>query len=344
MKNKIISIITVTVMLFTLISGSMYASALVDTSIKYGDVDGNGSIDVMDARTALMAAAGLEAITDEEAFDRADVNNDGFVTLFDARQILRGVAGLVSLQPTAAFSGFTGYSDDIININSPEAAIAVFNVCLNKVKTDFPGFTRSESSDISEFTIAEVSLVGINFGNSAASVTQMIRDMIVSESEPEEAQIIVKGTNCYNAMSVETEDYVSKLTANDVCGIEVTSNNDGYMTIKVALPDGELDNLSQSAYSKAFNTDIIQQDADDILFNVFDSNTTEDAKTKNVKNAVLTMTFDTSTGEVVSYTTTYETDLYLAQSTFGVSSILSAELKGVQYSTKVTVTYDDFQW
>ena len=65
MKNKIISIITVTVMLFTLISGSMSASALVDTSIKYGDVDGNGSIDVMDARTALMAAAGLEAITDE---------------------------------------------------------------------------------------------------------------------------------------------------------------------------------------------------------------------------------------------------------------------------------------
>lgn len=344
MKNKIISIITVTVMLITLFSSSMSAAALVDNTVKYGDIDGNGVIDTADARTALMAASGLKEITDEEAFNRADVNNDGFITLFDARQILRGVTGLVSLQPTGAFDGFVGYSDGNINVSSPEAAIAVFNVCLNRIKTEFPGFTRNEATDISEFTIKEVNLVGINFGNSAASVTQMIRDMIVSESEPEEAQIIVKGTNCYNAMSVETEDYVSLLTADDVYGVEVTYDNNGYMTIKVALPDGELDNLSQTAYAKAFNTDIIQKDADGVLVNVFDSNTAEDAKTKTAKNAVLTMTFDTATGEVVSYTTTYETDLYLATSTFGVSSILSAELKGVQYTTKVTVTYDDFQW
>lgn len=343
MKNKIISVIIVTVMLITLISTSMSASAIVDATISYGDVDGNGTIDTIDARTALMVASGLKEITDADAFERADINNDGYITLFDARQILRGVTGLVSLQPTGAFSGFKGYSDGNLNISSPEAAMAVFNTCLNRVKTEFPGFTRSEASDISNFTIKEVSLVGINFGNSAESVAQMIKDMIVSESEPEEAQIIVKGTNSFNAMSAESKDYVSKLTANDVYGVDVSYDVEGYVTIKVALPDGEIDNLSQTAYGKAFNTDIIQEDTDNVLINVFDSNTPEDAKTKTIKNAVLTLVIDTA-GNVVSYTTTYETDLFLAESTFGVSSILSAELTGLRYTTKVTVTYDDFQW
>ena len=342
MKNKIISIITVTVMLFTLMSASMSASAMVDTTITYGDIDGNDVVDTVDARAVLLAASGIKEITDPKAFERADVNNDGYITLFDARQVLRGVSGLVSLQPTGAFYGFEGCTDGII-IDSPESAMAVFNVCLNRVKTDFPGFTRSESADISNFTIKEVSLVGIDFGNSAESVAQMIRDMIVSESEPEEAQIIVKGDNSYNAMSVESEDYVSKLTADDVCGIKVSSDAEGYFTIQVALPDGEIDNLSQTAYSKVFNTDLIQKDTDNVLINVFDSNTPKDAKTKNIKNAVLTLVFDTA-GNVVSYTTTYETDLFLAESTFGVSSILSAELTGLRYTTKVTVTYDDFQW
>ena len=343
MKNKIISIITVTVMMITLFSASMSASAIVDTSITYGDVDGNGIVDTLDARALLMAASGIKEITDADAFERADVNNDGYITLFDARQTLRGASGLVALQPTGAFNGFIYDSACPLNIDSPDKAIAVFNVCLNRVKTEFPGFTRSESSDISNFTINEVSLVGINFGNSAESVTQLIRDLIVSESEPEAAQIIVKGDDSYNAMSVETESYVSKLTANDVYGMEVSYDPEGYITMTVALADAELDNLSQTSYSKVFNTDIIQQDADDVLINVFDSTTAEDAKIKTIKNAVLTLVLDMS-GNVVSYTTTYETDLYLAQSTFGVSSILSAELKGLRYSTKVTVTYDDFQW
>lgn len=342
MKNKIISVITVTVMLITLMSASMSASAMVDTTITYGDIDNNGVIDTIDARAVLMAAAGLKEIKDPDAFERADVNNDGYITLFDARQVLRGVSGLVSLQPTGAFYGFKGTDEGII-IESPEVAIAVFNACLNRVKTDFPGFTRSEASDISNFTIKDVSLVGISFGNSAESIAQMIKDMIVSESEPDEAQIIVKGDNSFNAMSVESEDYVSHLTADDVCGIEVTSDAEGYFTIKVALPDGEFDNLSQTAYAKVFNTDLINEKADNVLANVFDSNTAEDAKTKTVKNAVLTLVFDTA-GNVVSYTTTYETDLFLAQSSFGVSSILSAELTGLRYTTKVTVTYDDFQW
>ena len=60
--------------------------------------------------------------------------------------------------------------------------------------------------------------------------------------------------------------------------------------------------------------------------------------------ASLTMSFDTATGNVISYTTTYETDMYIHQSTMGISSILTAELRGIQYGTKNTVIYDNFQW
>lgn len=344
MIKKIISVVTAVVLLISVTAVSFSASAIFEDNILYGDVDNNGSVDTVDARLALKAAAGLESITDEGALNRADINNDGAVTLFDARQILRGVSGLVSLQPSGAFNGFKGYSDETINIGSPEAAIAVFNTVLNKVKTEHPGFTRSEAADVINFNIKEVTLVGINFGNSAESVAQMVKDMIITESEPEEAQIIIKGTNTYNAMSVEGEDYVSKISANDAYGVEVSYDGAGLMTIKVALPDSEIENISQTAYADIFNTDLIKTDSESVLESVFASNTLEDAKRKNVLNGVATLVFDTATGNVVSYTTTYETDMYLVNSTMGVSDILSAELRGVQYGTRVTVTYDNFQW
>lgn len=342
--KKFVAIITAVVIMLTVMPVSFSASAIFENDVLYGDIDGDGKVTTEDARLALMAAANLKSIADEDALNRADVNNDGAVTLFDARQILRGVAGLVSLQPSGAFNGFTGYSDGMFNINSPQAAIAVFNTCLNRVKTEFPGFTRSEAKDIINFNIKEVTLVGINFGNSAESVAQMIKDNLVTESEPEEVQTIIKGTNTYNAMSVEGEDYVSKLSADGAFGVEVSYDGAGLMTIKVAIPDSEIENLGQTPYADIFDTVNIKEESEDVLESVFSSNTMEDAKQKNVRNAVATLVFDTETANVVSYTTSYETDMYLATSTFGVSKVLSAELRGVQYGTRVTVTYDNFQW
>lgn len=61
--------------------------------VKKGDVDGDGDIDVTDARAALRAAVGLEKLS-PDAEKRADVNGDGKVTVADARQILRSATGL----------------------------------------------------------------------------------------------------------------------------------------------------------------------------------------------------------------------------------------------------------
>lgn len=61
--------------------------------VRKGDVDGDGDVDVSDARTALRAAVGLEKL-DEKQKKAADVDGDGKVTVSDAREILRTATGI----------------------------------------------------------------------------------------------------------------------------------------------------------------------------------------------------------------------------------------------------------
>lgn len=53
-----------------------------------GDVNGDGTVDSSDARTALQAAVGKVTLTDEQ-MQSADLNGDGEVNSSDAREILR---------------------------------------------------------------------------------------------------------------------------------------------------------------------------------------------------------------------------------------------------------------
>lgn len=338
--KKFICILTVITLLFSMGALSLTASALIDTSIVYGDLNGDGKVDLNDARGVLEVAAGLSSISDPAVAKRADINSDNAVTLYDARQILRGCADLTELQPAGAFSGFEG--DEYFQ--TPDQAIAVFNTFLNNVKSEKPGFIRSEEVDVINFDIKEMNLVGINFGNTTEGIVAMIRDMIVTESEPELAQTIIKGQNCDNAMSAETESYVSKLDQSDVYGIKADYDEEGIVTIEVALADCEIANVSQTAYADVFNPAILQENSESTVENVFGANTFEDARKKELKNTVLKVVIDTETAQVLSYTTTYETHMYLENSAFGINSTLSAKLKGVDYATRITVSYDNFQW
>lgn len=63
--------------------------------LKAGDVNGDGKVDIDDARAVLRAAVGLEKL-DEQQKKAADVNGDGKITVDDARDILRTATGLNS--------------------------------------------------------------------------------------------------------------------------------------------------------------------------------------------------------------------------------------------------------
>lgn len=81
---------------FYAMADAIAEAVCVNTGLKYvrkGDVDGNGTVDVNDARTVLRAAVGLEKLS-PDAEKRADTDGDGKVTVNDARNILRTATGL----------------------------------------------------------------------------------------------------------------------------------------------------------------------------------------------------------------------------------------------------------
>ena len=345
MIKRILSLTLALAMIFTLCAVSTPANAVVDTSVFYGDIDGDGKITTEDAQLALRVAAGLEVIEDAEAFKRGDINSDGSITVYDARQILRSCVLELNLQPSGAFQGFEGYTGSGMSITTEDQAIAVFNTLLNKVKTDKPGFIRSEAVAVNLFDFENMSLVGYNFDEATAeSVSETIKGYLVTESTPELAQTIIKGQNCDNALSAETETYVSKLSAKDVYGIKASAEateNGTYLTISVALADCEIENIGQTAYDDVFNPTMIQEQADSVVEKVFSS---ESGSTKELMNAVLTVVIDTETAQVVSYTTTYQVRVYIKDATAGLSNILSAKFTNLEYITEITIVYDQFSW
>jgi hypothetical protein len=336
------------VMVFTLCAIGTPATAIVDTSIFYGDIDGDGNITTKDAQLALRVAAGLEVIADPEAFARGDINGDGSITVYDARQILRSCTLDLNLQPSGAFSGFEGYVGSGMSITTEDQAIAVFNALLNRIKTERAGFTRSEAVEVKLFDFEDMAFKGYNFSNETAdSVSDTIKGYLVTEATPELAQTIVKGQNSDNAMSAETETYVSKLSANDVYGIRtsaVATEKGTTLTISIALADCELENIGQTAFDDVFNPAMIQESTNSVIENVFGSNTADTARIKEIKNAVLTVEIDTETAQVISYTTTYQCRILLKEATMGLSNILSAKFTNLEYITEIVVVYDQFSW
>ena len=336
--KKVLSLLLVTVLLFTVTASELRAWAMVKTDIIYGDADGNEVVNTDDARLVLMAAAGLKSISDEESFKCADVNSDGKLTIFDARQILRACAGIATIQPQGEFSGFDGGGVFI----DPAIAVEYFNIAVNKIKTEKPGFNVSEAVDITGFKIGGIKLSGFTANESAESVSAMIESMLVKESEPEARDPSIKGENCDNAMSVETESYVSKLSADEVLGVRcVEDKENGTLTIEIALPDCDLDSVGQTAIGDVLSAQILQENMDTVVGNVFGASEGGDTTRKTVKNCLLRAVIDTSDGSVIEYKTSYTTETKIAKSTMGLKGgILSAELTDIEYRTAISVIYD----
>lgn len=334
MSKKIFAMLLTATLLFSVVSISFSANALIDTSINYGDVDGDGDVDTDDCRIALAAAAGIESIKDPERKIRADINSDGEITIFDARQILRDASSLIELQVSGAFQGFDpleSYHD------TPEELINEFNTALNRIKTEKAGFQRTQAVTDITFDLLKAG----NLGEAGTNLMkETIRTALTTAGEPEVFPAAIKGENNDNQMSAETKDYVSRLTEDNILGAKSSYDFEtGLLTIEVALADCEIDNLGQTAFNDVFNPSVIQENAESVVVEVFDTSKLSDAKRRMIRDCVLKVVIDKSTGNVTEYVTTYKTDIYLAESDFRLT-----KLYGVQYGTRVTDTYNDFQW
>ena len=354
MFKRFITMLTVVALLCSAMSFSFSANASYTEEVLYGDVNGDGVVDTVDARLALQMAAGVVALENEEQLTRTDLNFDGYVTIFDARQILRGAAGLASLQPSGAFSGFDGGGI----FKNEESLVAYFNAYLNKIKfVDESGenkyiaatITKTEADQLDDsedgFNIAEVELPAFSFGTSAEGVAEMVRDSLTEDDNENVITVIPYGSTDFSLVSVENEDYVSKLAVSDVFGARASYDQElGQITIEIALPDTEIEMATQSAYAKVFNTSDMIAEQNTTLMKLMKASSGDTAMLREFKNCVLTIVVDATTNNILSYIATYQSDVYVAQTTVGIGNTLSAKLKGIKFKKNHSIKYEDFQW
>ncbi len=354
MFKRFITVLTVVSLLFSVTSLGFVSNAAYTEETLYGDVNGDGVVDTSDARKALELASGLALLEDEAQLTRSDVNFDGYITIFDARQILRGAAGLATLQPSGAFSGF---KDNGLFSGDEETLVNYFNYSLNKIKVVeseekqyiAATITKTEADQLDDsedgFNIKEVELPAFSFGTSAEGVAEMVRNSLTEDDNENVVTVIPFGSTDFSLVSVENEDYVSKLTVSDVFGSRASYDMDlGQMTIEIALPDTEIEMANQSAYAKVFNTSDMIAEQNTTLMKLLKVSSGETAMLREFKNCVLTIVVDVATSNVLSYTATYQSDVYVAQTSVGIGNTLSAKLKGIKFKKNHSIKYDDFQW
>ena len=348
MFKRFITVLTVVSLLFSVMSLGFASNAAYTEEILYGDVNGDGVVDTKDARSALELASGLTLLEDEAQLTRSDVNFDGYITIFDARQILRGAAGLATLQPSGAFSGFDGggiFSDE-------DSLVAFFNGYLNKIKVVeseekqyiAATITKTESDNLTSLNIKEVELPV--FGNaSAEGIASMVEESLTEDDKENESIVIPFGSDDFSLVSVEGENYVSKLSVYDVFGSRASYDVElGQMTIEIALPDTEIEMANQSAYASVLNTADMITEQNTTLMKLMKASSGESAMLREFKNCVLRIVVDVATNNVLSYTVSYQSKVYVAQTDFGIGSLSAAKLKGIEFEKDHLIRYEDFQW
>lgn len=353
MFKRFVTVLTVVSLLFSVMSLGFVSNAAYTDETLYGDVNGDGVVDTKDARSALELASGLALLEDESQLARSDVNFDGYITIFDARQILRGAAGLATLQPSGAFSGFDGGGI----FGNEESLVAVFNGYLNKIKVveseDYKyiaaTITKTEADQLDDsedgFNIAEVELPAFSFGTSAEGVAEMVRNSLTEDDKENVSTVIPSGDYMYSEMSVEGEDYVSNLSVYDVFGSRASFDTEsGQLTIEIAIPDTEIEMANQSAYAKVLNTSDMIAEQNTTLTKLLKISSGEAAMLREFKNCVLKIVVDTAANNVILYTVSYQSDVYVSQTTVGIGNTLSAKLKGIKFKKNHSIKYEDFQW
>lgn len=330
MKKRILSLVLVlaiTISIFSIGFTTNAASAL------WGDANGDGKVTTGDALIVLRVAAGIEDNLSAEARRLCDVNEDGFITLFDARKILRSAAGLINLQPTGAFSGFNGGGI----FETKEELVSYFNKNLNRIKEEKFGFTKTSDVEMKKFEFKEASFLGVVTENTD-EIIQGIFSTVGSQKE--EDLYVVQGTASTNKINVEGQNYVSALSVADVYGATAkydANRQNGVITISIALPDAEKSEVLDSAYGKVFNSENLLGATETTLNSIL-SGVADGTEVVHYKNAVLTAEFDVNTAEVLKYSISYETTVYIASA----QTKKLFTLKEVNYQTVNTVDYIDF--
>ena len=208
-----------------------------------------------------------------------------------------------------------------------------------------PGMTKTESDTLTKLNIKELELPAFNFGMDAEGITDKIEEALTEDDKENETTEITAGSDDFSLVSVEGESYVSNLSASDIYGSKVVYDKDiGQVTMEIALPDTEVEMVEQSAYAKVLNAAQLLEEQDTVLMSIIKGSSDKTAILRELKNCVLTLVVDVKSDKVISYTISYESKVYVAETNIVIASIFEAKLKGIEFQKEHIVKYDNFEW
>ncbi len=270
--KKIICLL-LTVCMLTSVCAFGVSAALTPGDVASGfDYNGDGDVNVLDAREVLRISSGIKAPVEGKNYD---LDGDGYITYNDVKKVLYVAAGI-----------------DVEIVENQEYSLGLFKTELNNIKDVRPGFTKEstvhctsmkvtttnapsqfpglnvtdvEFSKYVEILEDEVGLLG-----AIGSVGDMIDEMKAQATELYKPQVsdktvAARSTSHYTEFPVNKLGYSCYLTIDDIASIrsyedgdyfyrEVTMNTDTY--IGDEYPTGTAgfkDRWQTISYGKVFN-------------------------------------------------------------------------------------------
>lgn len=340
MKKIMCLVLTVCMLMSVCAFGVSAALTAEDVASGY-DYDGDGDVNVLDARAVLRVSSGIEAPVEGKNYD---LDGDGYITYNDVKKVLYIAAGI-----------------DVEIVENQEYSLSLFKTELNNIKDIRPGFVKTstvhctsmkvttsnapsqfpglnvtdvEFDEYVEILEDEVGLLG-----SIGSVSEMIEEMKAQAEDVYEPHTTNKtvgsrSSSHYTEFPVNKLGYSCYLTVDDIANIksyedgdyfyrEVTMNTDTY--IGDEYPTGTAgfkDRWQTISYGKVFNIPELSESDGSVVNSV------------TFKDGTIVSKIDKLTGVPVeiNYKFTYVAD---------VSSPVEVDEngnEGIKMKTKATIT------
>lgn len=295
-----------------------------------GDINDDGEVNSNDALMVLKYAVGSFSEIDTTV---ADMDGDGRVNSNDALLILKTSVGSldkVEIEETPE----TPDTPDTPGVpQSKEDIVALYNAAINKVVEEKAGYSKKRTTTVSE----------LDAGSYTSVASGIVKDFL-GEGTNEVKN--TKGTAKYLAKST--------LTSSDVTSATCELNGKNY-TITLNLSDGtssatKASKKDSSAIAKSglITGKSVTDEVDYINSEcIYTSVTAEKVNVEKVTatntNAKIIIVVDAETGNMISYTTSFDWAAEISNLSTG-SGLLAIKIKKATGKAHTAIEFSDFKW
>lgn len=294
-----------------------------------GDINNDGTVNSSDALIALQYAVG--SITEIDKIT-ADMDNDGLINSNDALAILRTSVGSLDKVEIEEAPENPDTPDAPSVPESKEDIVALYNEAINKVVNDKAGYNKQRTTTVSELD--------------AGSFTSMAGDIV--------KDFLGEGTKeVKNSKGTAKHLQASTLTASDVASAtcELVGNN---YTITLNLEDGTSSATKSSkkddsavakcglVTGKSVSDTIDYINSECIYASITAEKITVGKITAANKNAKIVVVIDAETGNMISYTASF--DWNAAIENLSTGGFIPVKISKATGKAHTAVVISDFKW